>query len=330
MQANNIISYDITMLSIVVILMIVPNFSCATESSIEATINKIFCVGNNSSFCQNYNYSEHHILAYYLNHSSKYFKSYETYIFQPGKHSLLNNIGILNVTNVTNLTLTGLTDGSKAAIIDCDGKFAAFKFENSSNTTIEHLIFSECITKHFGNDRRNNGLATLFFHTGTHLSLVGVTLLKSIDESFFILDMFGDVIISNVVAANASTAGIQRNRAGNSIVYRHCQRRGLSRLYITDSIFANNSVSFDSILRASGLSIDLECPNVMVRINNVTVSNNKGYSGGNLAILFYTFQINLWKFLIALSNTDMPQRVVVVCMQNLLQDHQKPVKQHRY
>ena len=76
------------MLSIIVILMVVPNFSCATESSIEAT-NKIFCVSNNSSFCQNYNYSEHHILAYYLNHSSKYFKSHETYIFQPGKHSTL-------------------------------------------------------------------------------------------------------------------------------------------------------------------------------------------------------------------------------------------------
>ena len=214
------------MLSIIVILMVVPNFSCATESSIEAT-NKIFCVSNNSSFCQNYNYSEHHILAYYLNHSSKYFKSHETYIFQPGKHST-PNIGILNITNVTNLTLTGLTDGSKAAIFDCNGKFAALYFVYSSNITIKHLTFSGCITKHFVNGRRNNELTTLFFHTGTHLSLLGVTLWKSVDESFFILNMFGDVIISNVVAANASSAGIQRNQAGNSIVYKHCERRDLS------------------------------------------------------------------------------------------------------
>ena len=281
----------ITMLSIIIILVIVPNFSC---TSIEAT-NKIFCVGNNSSFCQNYKYSEHHILAYYLNHSSKYFKSHETSIFQPGKHSLVNDIGILHVTNVTNLTLTGLTDGSNVAIIDCDGKFAAFHFASSSNTTIEHLTFSECISKHFGNDHSNNGLATLFFHTGIHLSLIGVTIWKSIDESFLILNIFGDVIINNIVAANASTAGIQRNKAGNSIVYTNCERRGLSRLYITDSIFANNSVSFKKhhiTFHAGGLSINLKCPNVTVKINNVTMSNNKGYTGGNLAILFDTFQTN--------------------------------------
>ena len=173
------------------------------------------------------------------------------------------------------------------AIIDCDGKFAAFHFASASNTTIENLTFSECIRKHFGNDHSNNGLATLFFHTGIHLSLIEVTLWKSIDESFLILNIFGDAII-NVVAANASTA---RNKAGNSIIYTNCERRGLSRLYITDSIFANNSVSFKKhhiTFHAGGLSINLKCPNVMVKINNVTMSNNKGYTGGNLAILFDT------------------------------------------
>ena len=42
-------------------------------------------------------------------------------------------------------------------------------------------------------------------------------------------------------------------------------------------------------LPGSGLSIDLECPDITLKITNVIMSGN---SGGNIAILFYTFGIH--------------------------------------
>ena len=274
-------------------ILVIQNFSCAILTSSTEPTKKVLCVSNNNSVCQNYNHSEYHVLAYYMNRSYKYFKSHEIYIFQPGQHTPAN-IGTLTFTNVSNLSLTGLTDGSTTAVIDCNGKFVAFEFKNLSNIIIEHLTFRGCVAKHLTeSDPRNNGLATLSFIGGIHLSLLGVTLLRSVDESFFIMEIFGDVVLRNLVIANASMAGVQRRKAGNSIIYRYCDRREPSQLYITDSTFSNNY--FDNpeahlTLYASGLSIDLKCPNITVTIDNVTMSNNIGNTGGNIAILFHTFQ----------------------------------------
>lgn len=296
MTTKNMMKIIVTVVICYHFLVIQNNYvSCAILTPSTEPTKKVLCVSNDNCVCQNYNYSEDHVLAYYMNHSSKYFKSHETYVFQPGQHTPAN-IGTLTFTNISNLTFTGLTDESRTAVIDCNGKFVAFEFINMSNITIEHLTFSGCVAKHSTeSDPRNNGLATLSFINGTHLFLVGVTLLGSVDESFSIREIFGDVVLRHLVIVNASTAGFQRRDAGNRIIYRHCDRREPSRLHITDSTFSNNSVYFDNpnahlILHASGLSIDLECPNVTVTIDNVTMSNNTGNTGGNLAILFYTFQ----------------------------------------
>ena len=277
--------------SVILLFLVIQNFSCAVLTSSTKPTNKVFCVSNNSSFYQNYNYSEYHILSYYMNHSSKYFKSYESYVFQPEKHTPLG-INTLIFIHVANLTLTGLTDGSSVAVIDCNGKFVSFQFKHTYSIIIENLTFYGC-THSTESDNRNDGLATLSFIYGIHLSLLGVTLLRSVDESFFIVDIFGDVKLSNLMVANASTAGIQRRSAGNKIMYRNrsCNRRVLSQLHITSSIFSNNSVYPDGINSdqdASGLSIYLECPNITVKIDNVTMSNNVGDAGGNMYIIFFT------------------------------------------
>ena len=267
--------------------------TCSTEPH-----NNVLCVSNNNHrLCHDYNASEYHTLAYYMNHSSEYFKSFETYIFQPGKHTPLNT-STLNFTNVTNLTLIGLNDEASAAIVDCNGRFTAFEFTYFSNITIKHLTFSGCIRKR---DNTNNRLATLAFIDGTHLSLLGVTLFKSVDESFYINNILGDVMLSNLMITNGNMARTQRRSAGNQIVYRSCEKLNyfkLSRLSITDSKFSNNSLYFDKNsnstlhLHSSSLTIYLECSNITVKIDNVTMSNNNGNTGGNIAIIFRTNQTN--------------------------------------
>ena len=253
-----------------------------------------YICGNNHNLCQHYDATEFHTLAHYMENHYNYFKSYETYVFHPGQHTPLGT-GTLNITNVTKLTFTGMIGVANPAIINCNGSDTAFEFKYSFNITIKYLTFSECTRKH----STENGLAILAFIEGNHLSLLEVTVLISVDESFYIKDIFGEVTLSNLKAAGANTAGIQRKNAGNMIIYRYCDKLNrfkLSQLLITNSIFSNNSVYFDrnlhhsSQLHASGLSIDLECPNIQVKIDNVTLSNNSGNTGGNIAFLFYSFQ----------------------------------------
>ena len=59
-----------------------------------------------------------------------------------------------------------------------------------------------------------------------------------------------------------------------------------------------------------------------MKINNVTMSNNKGCSGGNLAILFYTFQTNFSVSVEILNNImkygHAPEGGGGIYMQNLL------------
>ena len=48
-------------------------------------------------------------------------------------------------------------------------------------------------------------------------------------------------------------------------------------------------MNFKNHLPGSGLSTDLECPDITLKITNVIMSGN---SGENIAILFYTFGIH--------------------------------------
>lgn len=67
------------------------------------------------------NVTECNTLAYYMKNHFMYFKSYETYIFQHGYHTPLDDY-YFEIKNVKHLTLTGpdLTEHNNRAIIDCN------------------------------------------------------------------------------------------------------------------------------------------------------------------------------------------------------------------
>ena len=272
--------------------------TCSSDSSrkVAHQVSEVFCVSQESDNSRhNQDFTECYTLAYYMSHSSEYFKSHETYVFQHGHHNPLDQF-MLNISNVTNLTFVGpdKEKTSEAAVIDCNGRSAAFVFRYSSNIVIENLTFSACIQKHNFDSKISHGLATLTFYKGCHLSLLGVTVLMSVDEAFYIENVLGNVVLSNLEIADSNTDGKLVPYAGNTIAYKHCHESQASKLFITDSRFINNSNfvrnRFNHVqLYAGGLSINLECPNIEVKINNLTMSNNAGGSGGNLEIFFQSF-----------------------------------------
>ena len=152
---------------------------------------------------------------------------------------------------------------------------------------ISNLTFVSCIQQHRFNLQYKLSLQTLLFANCTNISLLGVTLLGSVDDAFFIGDTTGNITIDNVLVANSNPAGQALNICGSAIAFNHCLKNTTSYLSVTNSRFINktNFVSKMHLLAAGGLTIVVRCPNVMVKIINLTMSNNTGYYGGNLAVI---------------------------------------------
>ena len=265
-------------------------FNCDALQTIHT--NKVYCVtstSNTNHGCPAYDFVEQNTLTHYLSHSSKYFNSHETYFFQDGNHTLLVPFRV-QIRKVTNLTLVGpeQTHLSKKAIIDCNGTATRFKFNGSSNIVIANLTFTSCVHQYpFNQSDQKGGLATLIFFDSANISLLGVTLLGSVFEAFFILDAIGNITIDNVLVENSNTAGHAVANIGSAIAFSYCHNNASAYLSITNSKFINNTNIVHKLryVGAGGLIIIIKCPNVTVKIFNVTMSNNTGYNGGNLAVL---------------------------------------------
>ncbi len=286
-------------------------FCCLTYTGIAHGIisgsskqHEVFCVtspvtvGNEILSCNGHNSSEHHSLAYYMNHSSEYFKPYQTYVFEYGNHTPINNF-TLKISGVTHLTLIGELQGAdsaistRRAIIDCNGRANTFEFSQCSNIVLQSITFSSCISQ-YTTYRKDIGLATLVFLDGTNLSLLSMSIIASKDEALLILDVGGSIIINDTEITNSRIAGKAVYQSGNGITYRNCHNdMKPAYIRIMNSLFINNSNvvqrSRKQAINAGGLSIDIKCPNVRVVMDNVTMLNNIGNVGGNLGISFQTY-----------------------------------------
>lgn len=261
---------------------------CATIDCL--TPGKFYCVSEMNSYddlCRHYNSTESHTLAYYMNNSWRFFESHDTYVFQHGQHTPLDHV-ILDISNVTNLSLIGPgeAEGTKTAIINCNGKSNGFVFEQASNILIENITFFACVREH---NTTMFGYPVLLFSEGANISLFGVTLTLSEDEAFIIENVVGQVFLNNMKVTNSNTGGKKVRNAGNAIKYHHCHniRSNNTTVLITNSQFVNNSNYADPHnTYAAGLTISINCPGINIKAYNVTMLNNSGYIGGNLALRF--------------------------------------------
>ena len=246
-------------------------------------------------------------LAFYMNCScsdcecnSSYFNSHEIYTFWKGIHSPLFN-ETLPIQNVENLTFRVNGDDNRA-IIDCNGESAGFVFNESSDIKLENLVFLSCVrTESLGAaESSHHALATLAFHNGANLYLTNVTLNGSVDEALYVHNIGGVIRFEQVVVIN-SKSNVHRNT--NVIYNSKCNNESLQ-INITNSVFSGNyndkpkssanhdannigPNSVDSYPLAAGLSITLKCLSVNILIENVTMRDNHGGNGGNLALVFH-------------------------------------------
>ena len=278
----------------------------SSEFNVGMTVRKLYVVPDNTDtdanlerLCQT---AECHSLAYYMNNScyhsnfsSMYFNSYETYVFWTGVHKPLDHCTVV-ISNVSNLTLNGRLFNEEnqgiGAVIDCHGDSVGFVFKETANITIENLSFTSCVRTYSTLAGANHALATLAFQKGFNVFLKRVRLEDSTDEGIFIQDIQGVIHLKEVVIVN----GTSRVWGTMNVIFnRECNDMNL-KVIIEDSVFINNSLpksnhrtnpDTQKTSLAAGLSITLQCLNLNVRIDNVTMKDNAGKHGGNLALVFH-------------------------------------------
>ena len=291
-------SYSVVMISTIVWLLLSPQLGSMNEFYVVPDVEEC----SKEAIHQD---KECNTLAFYMNCTcccecnSSYFNSHETYTFWKGIHSPLFN-ETLPIHNVENLTFTVEGEDNRA-IIDCNGESAGFVFNESSDIMLEKLVFLSCVRTLGVAESNHHALATLAFHNGANLYLTNVTLNGSVDEALYVHNIRGVILFEQVVVIN-SRSNVRRNT--NVIYNSKCNNESLQ-INITNSVFSGNYNnkpktlssanrdanniglnSVDSYPLAAGLSITLKCLSVNILFENVTMRDNHGENGGNLALVF--------------------------------------------
>ena len=276
--------------------------TCSTSSKVSYNVTDIFRLF--IVILESHGYDSHNVcaasecrtLAYFMNYSSEYFQSNDIYRFQAGTHIPLND-SVLTVMGVNNLTFLGPKLDNESALIECNGAPVGFEFKNSCTITIKHIKFHHCApTLYHSGGVHSHGVAVLTFINNTNVYLSRLTLSRSVDEAFYIENTKGELQLKEIEVTHSNTAGKEVETASSAIVYNTCDKQ-MSSLLLEDSFFFNNSnlaqsdiskcpIPKSGIPRGGGLSIHLECDNVCIRIQNITMSTNRGGDGGNLELLF--------------------------------------------
>ena len=223
-------------------------------------------------------------LSYYLRNITHYFASDTKIIFLPGNHSVDIAVPIENVANLTlrligsgdfNTSLHNVTSES-ASRIKCNGSVAGFSFENVSDLVIQDLMFIGC----GGVNTSCYYYTALSFYSIINLTMSGVTVQDSRG-----VGVCGDKILGNSTIIDSTftfTNGTPGYGGNMQLYYKNCPDM-FSDLYIGFSQFLHGNDWVEESY-ATGLSLSLDCTNVRITIDNVTMTGNRASRGGNLAI----------------------------------------------
>lgn len=234
------------------------------------------------------------ILARYVQNTAKYFKSDTTMLFLPGLHYLEFSIAIKlqhvrNFTMIGNFTSTKNTVSSNshrpratASKIECSQTYTGFAFFNASRIHIENLTFAQCSHRLVRKVR-----AALAFDTVWDVNITRVTVANSTGYGLHADSVFGDFRVSETVFVN-NTGGKYYYGGNARFWYGQCRENGSrTHLRIRSSRFllGKDIAKYSSYYpAATGISMFITCPQIIVELLNVTVLGNRADNGGNVAI----------------------------------------------
>jgi hypothetical protein len=209
--------------------------------------------------------------------------------FCPGPHSLSTP---KNITGAFNITLEAAELGDDVTV-ECNSTGdAGIAFFNTTGLTIRGITIQNCGMHIIIQDNRSVK-AALVFEGGEDLILQSILIKRSSVAAFSVIDVTGYVLIRNSVFADAY---IREDLSGNFIEYsNHSQRIARkATVEVSNTRFENNkyqlqnrSCNIADRRLSAGLNILLRVGNVDITFANVSLSDNGGCAGGNMAIMLF-------------------------------------------
>lgn len=165
---------------------------------------------------------------------------------------------------------------------------SGFVFLNSTNVHVSSLGFDSC-----GNIMRvcNSEIsAALSFQKGSNISLHQTVINNTRGIGLLVDNIFGSILIHDSVFMRATKVLSTKQYPGNARIWfgpNKC-REQCSKTTLT-IVTINSSWFLDGLFDANGLELIIRCPEVYVLLTNVTIENNGGIKGGNLALSLTDF-----------------------------------------
>ena len=172
--------------------------------------------------------------------------------------------------NASNITLRG--QNGKVVLIECSGEENGFRFLNVSMLKISGIEFTGCGATWSPNTES----AALLFIKGSNLTLTNITVSDAKYTGIYISNVAGSVTVDSCKVGNASA---HKSGCGNVVV--NSSRE--TSLAIKNSVFIRGR----SNCLAGGLTLVLENSKITVDVINTNLTQNRGHSGGNMAVYFH-------------------------------------------
>ena len=159
-----------------------------------------------------------------------------------------------------------------------------FVFLNSTEISITRLGFDSCgADVDVCQERLANISATIYFRQGCNISLHQVTVTNARGIGLGLDNVFGSVSVYESTFMRASL--VRKNMLPGNCRIWFGPNNCLKQCPASKSAVTIRSSDFvDGQYNANGLEIIIHCPNVQIVMDNLTIANNRGRKGGNLAL----------------------------------------------
>ena len=265
---------------------------CGIYLSVEGNC---YCVqpengANNCTSC----HSKCHPLSYYTN-SSTVLQNNSAFHFLPGEHRLQS---VWRFDSRSNISLVAsCNDSLQVFHILCGGNNGSgLVFKNVVHLTIFGLKFFNCGNITYPELRYRS--SSLFLINVWNLNMSWVEIHNSTGWGMFCSQLLGNSSISNCVITNGHYSG---HYSGGNLRFRYVDSDLLDgsnvdhNINVSSTIIANGTENGnDNKTYAGGIDIYFSTTKrITMVLTKVTVKNNAGYDGGNVAITYAT-QENDW------------------------------------
>ena len=236
-------------------------------------------------------------LDWYANNSNYSFMSNKQMLFQDGVHLLQKFVEVSDCTNFTmigNGSALRSSDGysQPTSIVNCSRETnSGLFFSYSSNIHISNLELRSCSGQYTLKKSNHTFAGSLVFNAVKGITLDQILIRNAMGYGLHTTDIWGTIhVLDSAFLYTRKHKDI--SDSANAKFFFGEQTTDVDTTLVIRSSWFMYGETKKSYNAAGGLNVFIYCPNVHVRITDVTAQGNIGVNGGNVALYLVAFTLN--------------------------------------